>query len=84
MPATTSPKVSDHPEERFLTVRDIAMRWGVSAISVRRLFLNEPGVLVLGTRELQARARKRVYRTLRIPESVVSRVQDRLANRAFH
>jgi hypothetical protein len=83
MSTFTSPKFSGHPCERFLTVNEIAMRWGLSPVSVRRLFMHEPGVLVFGTREEQAQVRKRVYRTLRIPESVVSLVQRRLANQAF-
>jgi hypothetical protein len=65
--------------EKHFTVKDIAGVWNLSPVAVRRLFLNEPGVLVIGRRE--ASRRKRVYRTLRIPESVVSRVMDRLSNR---
>jgi hypothetical protein len=64
--------------ERHFTVKDIAGVWNVSPVAVRRLFLNEPGVLVIGQREVGRG--KRVYRTLRIPESVVSRVMDRLSN----
>ena len=64
--------------ERHLTVKDIAGIWNLSPVAVRRLFVNEPGVLVIGRRE--ASRRKRIYRTLRIPESVVSRVMDRLSN----
>jgi hypothetical protein len=59
-------------------VKDIAGVWNLSPVAVRRMFLNEPGVLVIGRRDVSRR--KRVYRTLRIPESVVSRVMDRLAN----
>ncbi len=64
--------------ERHFTVKDIAGVRNLSAVAVRRLFMNEPGVLVIGQRE--ASRRKRVYRTLRIPESVVSSVMDRLSN----
>lgn len=66
--------------ERHFTVKDIARVWNLSAVAVRRIFLNEPGVLVIGGRD--GSRRKRAYRTLRIPESVVSRVMDRLSNRA--
>lgn len=69
----------DVPLEKHLTVKDIAEKWNLSEVAVRRLFVNEPGVLVIGRREESRR--KRVYRTLRIPESVLSRVRDRLANR---
>ncbi|MCL4853325.1 MAG: hypothetical protein KJZ78_18365 [Bryobacteraceae bacterium] len=65
--------------ERYFTVKDIADQWNLSEVAIRRLFLNEPGVLVIGRREESRR--KRVYRTLRIPENVVSRVRARLANR---
>jgi hypothetical protein len=64
--------------EKHFTVKDIAEVWNLSPVAVRRLFLNEPGVLVIGRR--QADRRKRIYRTLRIPESVVSRVMNRLSN----
>jgi hypothetical protein len=41
---------------------------------IRRLFLNEPGVVVF----FKHRPGRRVYRTLRIPESVVQRVHRRM------
>jgi hypothetical protein len=76
----TSPGHDAAIGERFLTVAEVAAMWGLSSVSVRRIFLQEPGVLVIGRREEQSRVRKRVYRTLRIPESVVARVRQRLAN----
>jgi hypothetical protein len=45
--------------------------WGLSADSIRRLFDDEPGVLVIGDTNHQ---HKRRYRTLRIPRSVIERV----------
>ncbi len=80
MKSFTSPETRNVIGEKFLTVHEIAEMWSLSSISVRRLFLREPGVLVLGRREEQTQAHKRVYRTLRIPESVAVRVQQRLAN----
>lgn len=80
MSTFTSPRPEETTGERFLTVAEVAAMWGLSAVSVRRIFLREPGVLVIGRREEQAKARKRVYRTLRIPESVLARVRQRLAN----
>jgi len=62
--------------ERHFTVKDIARVWNLSPVAVRRLFVNEPGLLVIVLREVSRR--KRVYRTLRIPESIVSRVMERL------
>jgi len=80
MSAFTSQGPSGMAGERFLTVAEVASMWSLSAVCVRRIFLQEPGVLVLGQRQVQAKLRRRVYRTLRIPESVVARVRQRLAN----
>jgi hypothetical protein len=49
-------------------------RWGMSGDFVRRLFLHEPGVVIFH----HQRPGRRVYRTLRIPESVAQRVHARL------
>jgi hypothetical protein len=48
--------------------------WGLSDDFVRRLFLHEPGVVIFHHR----RPGRRVYRTLRSPESVAQRVHIRL------
>ncbi len=61
-------------DERFLTVLEVAERLKVNDETVRRLFLDEPGVLVI----CFPRRGRRVYRTLRIPESVFQRVLTRL------
>jgi hypothetical protein len=44
--------------------------------TIRRLFLTEPGVIVISA----PRKGRRVYRTLRIPISVYQRVLTRLAH----
>ena len=62
---------------RHYTVAEIAELWHLSTDAVRRLFENEPGVLVLaggGTKRLR-------YKTLRIPEHVVERVYRRNLSR---
>ncbi len=61
--------------ERHYTVAEIAAMWSLSKDAVRRMFQNEPGVLVLG--DTSSRRRKRPYKTLRIPESVAQRVHER-------
>jgi hypothetical protein len=61
--------------ERHYTVVEIAAIWNLSKDAVRRLFQDEPGVLVLG--DASPRRRKRPYKTLRIPQSVVERVHSR-------
>ncbi len=61
-------------DEQLLTIVEVAERLKVNEATVRRLFLNEPGVVVI----CFPRKGKRVYRTLRIPESVLQRVLTRL------
>lgn len=60
--------------EPYLTVAEVAERLKVNEDTVRRLFGDEPGVLVI----CFPRRGRRVYRTLRIPESVYLRVLMRL------
>lgn len=64
--------------ERHYTVDEIGEAWKLSRDKVRRLFQNEPDVLVL---ENRGSFSKRRYRTLRIPESVAARVYRRLLKR---
>jgi hypothetical protein len=59
--------------EACFTVAEVAERLKVNEETVRRLFLHEPGVIVI----CFPRRGKRVYRTLRIPESVFQRVLTR-------
>jgi transcriptional regulator GlxA family with amidase domain len=60
--------------ERHFSVAEIAHMWNLSKDTVRRIFQNEPGVLVLGG---HSGGRKRAYKTLRIPLSIVERVHNR-------
>jgi len=64
--------------EPFYTPKEIAKTWKLSEDKVRRVFQDEPGVLVLESRSYSGRR----YRTLRIPESVLQRVTRRLSNGA--
>jgi len=61
-------------DEQFLTVSEVAERLKVNDDTVRRLFANEPGVIVI----CFPRRGRRAYRTLRIPTSVFERVLTRL------
>lgn len=63
--------------ERHYAVVEIAELWNLSRDVVRKIFENEPGVMVLGS---DGSRRKRGYRTLRVPESVLERVHHRLCN----
>lgn len=64
--------------EPHFTPDEIATAWKVSVDVVRRLFENEPDVLVLESRRSFSRRR---YRTLRIPRPVAERVYRRLLKR---
>jgi len=60
--------------EKCYTVQEVAAMWNMSDDSIRALFENEPGVLIM---QVEKRG-KRPYRTIRIPESVLQRVQRRM------
>lgn len=53
--------------ERHYSPQEVAVLWGLHPQSVRRIFRDRPGVMVLGSR-------KRII--VRIPESVLSAVHD--------
>jgi hypothetical protein len=59
--------------ERHFSIKQLAEMWNLSQDSVRRLFLDEPGVVVLQRK----RPHRRSHKTLRIPESVAARVYRR-------
>jgi len=62
--------------EKHYTVAELAAAWKLSDDAIRRLFLDEPGVINLG----KPSRRKRIYRPLRIPEHVAQRVYQRITN----
>jgi hypothetical protein len=72
---TERPKTEDDIHDPFLTPTEIAERLKVDQDTVRRLFLNEPGSIVI----CFPKKRKRLYRTLRVPESVFRRVLARFS-----
>ena len=61
--------------ERHYSVPELAKIWVLSENTVRRIFLEEPGVLKLAHKETRY---KRRYTTLRIPERIAHRVHRRL------
>ena len=63
--------------EHHFTAKEIAEAWNLSQDTIYRLFLNEPGVIILASEKKKYR---RTRRTLRIPESVKNRVYRRLQN----
>ena len=74
-PAPSRSSSSVDGANSFLTLADAAERLKVNEDTIRRLFLNEPGVVVI----CFPRKGKRVYRTVRIPEAVFQRVVTRLS-----
>jgi hypothetical protein len=69
--------IPDPTFERHLSVEELAELWGMSQDFVRRLFVDEPGVIIFH----HQRPGRRIYRTLRIPESVAVRVHRRMQER---
>jgi hypothetical protein len=63
--------------ERHYTPAEIGALWGFDQTTIRRMFMDEPGVLKEGKRG--RRDGKRQYVSLRIPESVAVRVHERKA-----
>ena len=61
---------------RHYSPAEIAELWSLSADCVRKIFANEPGVLLIGN--AQPKRGKRSYTTLRIPQTVLDRVHRRL------
>jgi hypothetical protein len=79
-----SPQAGSHLEVHY-TVQQIAQQWNVHADTIRNMFFDEPGVLKIGhaSRLMGGRQKKlqRHYYSLRIPESVLIRVRDRLMHK---
>jgi transcriptional regulator GlxA family with amidase domain len=63
--------------ERHFSVNEVAEMWNISDDTVRRLFRDEPGVLRIAN---PYRRLKRGYEVLRMPESVVIKVHEKLRN----
>src|SRR5215467_3512745 len=64
--------------EKHYRVQELAGIWGLSPKTVTRLFADEPGVIRVANEAIG----KRKYATLSIPESVASRVHERLGTQA--
>jgi hypothetical protein len=65
------------PSERMYSAAEVAKIWGVSVDLVRDTFRGEPGVM----KHARPRTRtKRQYNLIRIPQSVLKRVHQRLTS----
>lgn len=65
--------------EKHYSVQELAEIWNLSEDTIRRLFREEPGVIKINANQGR---RTRRYVVLRLPESVVMRVHERLRKRA--
>lgn len=68
-------RTEENAFERHFTPRQLAELWILHESTIRRLFIDEPGVLKYG--HSCRRDGRRDYVTLRIPESVARRVYAR-------
>lgn len=73
-PSKPAYPLPEHALERHYSVIEVAKMWGLSENTIRRMFVDEPGVIEWGSGETRF---KRAYKTLRIPESVLQRVHRR-------
>ncbi len=79
----TVPKLATVPQashlfERHFSPAELAELWSLSEDTIRRMFENEPDVMIFENSE---RSSSRRRRTLRIPQSVAERVYRRLSTR---
>jgi hypothetical protein len=63
--------------ERHYTIAEVAAMWSLSKQTVRRILKKEAGVLVIGR---PGNERRQGYQTVRVPESVLQRIHNRLTN----
>jgi len=66
--------------EKHYTPQELATLWKFDQSTIRRMFIDEPGVLVYGKEK--RRDGRRVYVTLRIPETIAQKVYERRIRRA--
>jgi predicted transcriptional regulator len=63
--------------ERHYTIAEVAEMWSFSERTIRRILDGEAGILVIGH---PGDGRRRRFQTVRIPESVLHRIHNRLTN----
>jgi len=61
--------------EKHYSTLDVAKLWNTSPDLIRKIFRDRPGVLKIGSAE---RLNKRVYLSIRIPESLLQKVHAEL------
>ena len=63
------------PAERHYAPAEVAGLWHLNVETIRRMFQDEPGVVVF---QGPVKKGRRPYKTIRIPQSVLERVHRRL------
>jgi hypothetical protein len=63
-------------ENYCYSVKELAFIWNLDPETVRRIFINEPGVMIFRNQN----PGKRIFRTMRIPGAVAVRVARRVTN----
>lgn len=76
------PQTETRPDflERHYTLAELGKQLHISPDTLRKWFIDEPGVIKFGVGKLN-KGRKRVYVSLRVPESVARRVYRRRTGR---
>jgi hypothetical protein len=69
------PMEAPAPAERHYAPSEVAELWHLNVETIRRMFQDEPGVVVI---QGPPKKGKRPYKTIRIPQSVLERVHRRL------
>jgi hypothetical protein len=69
--------IQSHPDpfERHYTPQELGELWRFEETTIRRMFLDEPGVLKVGKQG--RRDGKRDYVSIRIPASIAQKVYER-------
>lgn len=65
--------------EKHKSVKEISELWGLSESVIRGVFANDPEVIAIERPETRG---KRGYKTLRIPESAISRAHKTLTRKS--
>ena len=70
------PSLNDSTFEKHYSISDLKMQWAMGRETVRKLVMNEPGVVRIRL------GRKQSNTTYSVPESVARRIHTRLLNAA--
>jgi hypothetical protein len=66
--------MSDTHMERHYRIEELADRWGLGRETIRKMFIDEPGVVRIRL------GRKKTHTTYSVPDSVARRIHQRLSS----